>query len=99
MLVFEICNDNKSLREVLSQFATEEIETFSLDGVEVLQFVIEITKLTAPLIAGVMLGRSNNEKITVKKNGIEITSRLSKSGIDKIKLAEKLLQLDKNDEF
>lgn len=98
MIVVEISSNNESLKNQLDQFITEEIVTYKFDGAEIIQLLIEITKVTAPVIAGVLIGKLESGKITVKKNGIEMTTKLTKKGINKIKLAEELLKLDNDDE-
>jgi len=97
MVILETQKSNKEeLLELQKQFQNqcEIIDYSSSESHEVVQLLIEVTKITAPYIAGFLTAKLSSEIIRVKKNGIDITTRLSKRGINKAKMAIELLSID-----
>ena len=100
MIVIEICkNDIEIVKELIEQKDYVKIlEPLNFDGEAIIQLIIEITKITAPLIAGVIIANSNGNKITIKRNGVNITMILNKKNLEKIELIRELLSMKKEDE-
>jgi len=100
VIVIEICkNDIEIVKELIEQKDYVKIlEPLNFDGEAIIQLIIEITKITAPLIAGVIIANSNGNKITIKRNGVNITMILNKKNLEKIELIRELLSMKKEDE-
>ena len=80
MLVLEVEKQNVQILQELIQLPdyTQVVEPSNLDGEAIIQLFIEINKVTAPLVAGIILAYINSNKIKIKKNGINITMLLTK---------------------
>lgn len=95
MLVLEVEKKNiEMLQELIQQQNyTQVVEPSNLDGETIIQLFIEINKVTAPLVAGVILAYINSNKIKIKKNGINITMLLTKKNLKKTELIKELLKI------
>jgi len=100
VIVLEVCrNDIEIVKELVEQNDYVKIlEPSNFDGDAIIQLIIEITKITAPLIAGVIIANSNGNKITIRRKGVNITMILNKKNLDKIELIKELLSMQKEDE-
>jgi hypothetical protein len=95
MLVLEVEKQNIEMLQELIQLPdyTQVVEPSNLDGETIIQLFIEINKVTAPLIAGIILAYVNSNKIKIKKNGINITMLLTKKNLKKTELIKELLKI------
>jgi len=100
MLILEAKkNDRDIFGELIKQEDSVQIvEPSNLDGEAIVQLVVEITKITAPLIAGIILAHIGTNKISIKRNGVNITMPLSKKNLKKAALITELLNMRKEDE-
>lgn len=100
MLLFECSVDDAKLLEDFKKEIPNQatiIKPFALDGNAVIQLLVEVTKITAPLVAGYLMANRNNNKITIKKNGVDITMMLSKKMINKLELEKKITEMISDD--
>lgn len=79
MIVVNIKKDDISLFEEIIQQYPDSIDVdevkYAFDGQTVYQIFLEITKITLPIIASILISREGKEKIiTIKKSGKEITA-------------------------
>lgn len=95
MLVLEVEKQNVQILQELIQLPdyTQVVEPSNLDGEAIIQLFIEINKVTAPLVAGIILAYINSNKIKIKKNGINITMLLTKKNLKKVDLVKELLKI------
>lgn len=95
MLVLEVEKQNIELLQELIQLPdyTQIVEPSNLDGEAIIQLFVEINKVTAPLVAGIILAYVNSNKIKIKKNGINITMLLTKKNLKKVDLIKELLKM------
>lgn len=95
MLVLEVEKKNIEMFQELIQLPnyTQIVEPSNLDGETIIQLFIEINKVTAPLVAGVIIAYVNSNKIKIKKNGINITMLLTKKNLKKTELIKELLKI------
>lgn len=95
MLVLEVEKQNVHILQELIQLPnyTQVVEPSNLDGEAIIQLFIEINKVTAPLVAGIILAYINSNKIKIKKNGINITMLLTKKNLKKVDLIKELLKI------
>ena len=99
MLIIEV---KKEDREVLEEFIQQDkevqlVEPSNLDGAAILQLFIEVTKITAPIIASIIIANINSNKITIKRNGVNITMALTKRNLKKAELINQLLDMQAED--
>lgn len=99
MLVLEVEKQNVQILQELIQLPdyTQVIEPSNLDGEAIIQLFIEINKVTAPLVAGIILAYINSNKIKIKKNGINITMLLTKKNLKKVDLVKELLKIGEDE--
>ncbi len=99
MLVLEVEKQNVQILQELIQLPdyTQVVEPSNLDGEAIIQLFIEINKVTAPLVAGIILAYINSNKIKIKKNGINITMLLTKKNLKKVDLIEELLKIGEDE--
>lgn len=99
MLVLEVEKQNVQILQELIQLPdyTQVVEPFNLDGEAIIQLFIEINKVTAPLVAGIILAYINSNKIKIKKNGINITMLLTKKNLKKVDLVKELLKIGEDE--
>lgn len=99
MLVLEVEKQNVQILQALIQLPdyTQVIEPSNLDGEAIIQLFIEINKVTAPLVAGIILAYINSNKIKIKKNGINITMLLTKKNLKKVDLVKELLKIGEDE--
>ena len=99
MIILEVRkNDEEILKELMDQKdSVQLVEPSNLDGEIIVQLIVEITKITAPLIAGIIIAHINMNKITIKKNGVNITMLLNKKNLEKAALIKELLNMQIND--
>lgn len=99
MLVLEVEKQNVHILQELIQLPnyTQVVEPSNLDGEAIIQLFIEINKVTAPLVAGIILAYINSNKIKIKKNGINITMLLTKKNLKKVDLIEELLKIGEDE--
>lgn len=99
MLVLEVEKQNVQILQELIQLPdyTQVVEPSNLDGEAIIQLFIEINKVTAPLVAGIILAYINSNKIKIKKNGINITMLLTKKNLKKVDLIKKLLKIGEDE--
>ena len=99
MLVLEVEKQNVQILQELIQLPdyTQVVEPSNLDGEAIIQLFIEINKVTAPLVAGIILAYINSNKIKIKKNGINITMLLTKKNLKKVDLVKELLKIGEDD--
>lgn len=99
MLVLEVEKQNVQILQELIQLPdyTQVVEPSNLDGEAIIQLFIEINKVTAPLVAGIILAYINSNKIKIKKNGINITMLLIKKNLKKVDLIEELLKIGEDE--
>ena len=75
MLSVEVVNgDNNLIREIIDihpDFEVVEINSFGSDTI--VQFIIPITAILAPVISPVLLKLLENDKVSIKMDGIEIS--------------------------
>lgn len=99
MLVLEVEKQNVQILQELIQLPdyTQVVEPSNLDGEAIIQLFIEINKVTAPLVAGIILAYINSNKIKIKKNGINITMLLTKKNLKKVDLIKELLKIGEDE--
>lgn len=99
MLVLEIeKHDVQIIQDLISLTDyTQVVEPSNLDGEAIIQLFIEINKVTAPLVAGIILAYINSNKIKIKKNGVNITMLLTKKNLKKTELIKELLKIGENE--
>ena len=99
MLVLEVEKQNVQILQELIQLPdyTQVVEPSNLDGEAIIQLFIEINKVTAPLVAGIILAYINSNKIKIKKNGINITMLLTKKSLKKVDLIKELLKIGEDE--
>lgn len=99
MLVLEVAKQDVQILQELIQLSeyTQVVEPSNLDGEAIIQLFIEINKITAPLVAGIILAYINSNKIKIKKNGINITMLLTKKNLKKVDLIKVLLKIGEDD--
>lgn len=99
MLVLEVAKQDVQILQELIQLSeyTQVVEPSNLDGEAIIQLFIEINKVTAPLVAGIILAYINSNKIKIKKNGINITMLLTKKNLKKVDLIKELLKMGEDD--
>lgn len=99
MLVLEVEKQNVQILQELIQLPdyTQVVEPSNLDGEAIIQLFIEINKITAPLVAGIILTYINSNKIKIKKNGINITMLLTKKNLKKVDLIKELLKIGEDE--
>ncbi len=99
MLVLEVEKQNVQILQELIQLPdyTQVVEPSNLDGEAIIQLFIEINKVTAPLVAGIILAYINSNKIKIKKNGINITMLLTKKNLRKVDLIKELLKIGEDE--
>ena len=99
MLVLEVEKKNVHILQELIQLPnyTQVVEPSNLDGEAIIQLFIEINKVTAPLVAGIILAYINSNKIKIKKNGINITMLLTKKNLKKVDLIKELLKIGEDE--
>ena len=99
MLVLEVEKQNVQILQELIQLPdyTQVVEPSNLDGETIIQLFIEINKVTAPLVAGIILAYINSNKIKIKKNGINITMLLTKKNLKKVDLVKELLKIGEDE--
>ena len=99
MLVLEVEKQDVQILQELIQLSeyTQVVEPFNLDGETIIQLFIEINKVTAPLVAGIILAHINSNKIKIKKNGINITMLLTKKNLKKVDLIKELLKIGEDE--
>jgi hypothetical protein len=99
MLVLEVEKQNVQILQELIQLPdyTQVVEPSNLDGEAIIQLFIEINKVTAPLVAGIILAYINSNKIKIKKNGINITMLLTKKNLKKVDLVKELLKIGEDE--
>lgn len=99
MLVLEVAKQDVQILQELIQLSeyTQVVEPSNLDGEAIIQLFIEINKITAPLVAGIILAYINSNKIKIKKNGINITMLLTKKNLKKVDLIKELLKIGEDD--
>lgn len=99
MLVLEVEKQNVHILQELIQLPnyTQVVEPSNLDGEAIIQLFIEINKITAPLVAGIILAYINSNKIKIKKNGINITMLLTKKNLKKVDLIKELLKIGEDE--
>ena len=99
MLVLEVEKQNVQILQELIQLPdyTQVVEPSNLDGEAIIQLFIEINKVTAPLVAGIILAYINSNKINIKKNGINITMLLTKKNLKKVDLVKELLKIGEDE--
>lgn len=99
MLVLETEKQNIQIIQELMQIKdyTQVVEPSNLDGEAIIQLFIEMNKVTAPLVAGIILTYMNSNKIKIKKNGINITMLLTKKNLKKVDLIKELLKIGEDE--
>jgi hypothetical protein len=99
MIVLEVRKkDVDILKELMEQKdCVRVVEPSNLDGEVIMQLLIEITKITAPLIAAIVIANMNMNKITIKRNGVNIMMILNKKNLKKTELINELLNMQKED--
>lgn len=99
MLVLEVEKQNIQILQELIQLPeyAQVVEPSNLDGEAIIQLFIEINKVTAPLVAGIILAYINSNKIRIKKNGINITMLLTKNNLKKVDLIKELLKIGEDE--
>ena len=99
MLVLEVEKQNVQILQELIQLPdyTQVVEPSNLDGEAIIQLFIEINKVTAPLVDGIILAYINSNKIKIKKNGINITMLLTKKNLKKVDLVKELLKIGEDE--
>lgn len=100
MIVIETNFDNKCLLDGFKeQFdSAEEYVVSALDGNDVVQILIPLSYIIAPLVAKTVQEIFANNKISVKFDGIEIKSMGYKNAMKMLKEVYALRALDKEDE-
>ena len=85
MITLEVRVEEAAIFDPLREKFQKEIKYYqeeeSFDGVTIMQMVIELTEVTLPLIASIIIAKINTKNsITVKcKNGTEITANISEA--------------------
>ena len=99
MLVLEIEKHDVQIIQELASLTdyTQVVKPSNLDGEAIIQLFIEINKVTAPLVAGIILTYINSNKIKIKKNGVNITMLLTKKNLKKTELIKELLKIGENE--
>lgn len=99
MLVLETEKQNIQIIQELMQIKdyTQVVEPSNLDGEAIIQLFIEMNKVTAPLVSGIILTYMNSNKIKIKKNGINITMLLTKKNLKKVDLIKELLKIGEDE--
>ena len=93
MVVFEINKEEKELiNEIKQGFGNcEVVDKDALDGNDIIQLFVPIISILAPSISQTVQRYFDNSRVTIKYNGIEITTM----GYDKaIKLLSDILERD-----
>ena len=74
MLVFEVLQDDKELiEEILQVFSVETTnEIDSLAGDDIIQILVPLTSIVAPLAAQVLQKFFDDNRVTIKYDGIEV---------------------------
>lgn len=99
MLILEVEKQNIQIIQELVNLTeyTQVVEPSNLDGEAIIQLFIEINKVTAPLVAGIILAYINSNKIKIKKNGININMLLTKKNLKKTELIKELLKIGEDE--
>ena len=76
MLVFEVLQDDKELiEEILQVFSVETTnEIDSLAGDDIIQILVPLTSIVAPLAAQVLQKFFDDNRVTIKYDGIEVSA-------------------------
>ena len=84
MLVLEVEKQNVQILQELIQLPdyTQVVEPSNLDGEAIIQLFIEINKVTAPLVAGIILAYINSNKIKINLKKVDLVKELLKIGED-----------------
>ena len=99
MLVIEVKKEDSNILEELIKQEKEVqlVEPSNLDGDSLIQLFLEMSKITAPIIASIIIANKNSNKITIKKNGVNITMALSKRNFRKAELINYLIEMQAED--
>ncbi len=103
MITFLVAENDLDIFNEINEICPEQVHYInieaSLDGQAAMQVIVEISKVTIPLLASIIINYINNRKIVIKENGKEITTflkeRLSYEQIKEILL---LMREEKNNE-
>ena len=99
MIVLEVHkSDAEILKELMEQKdSVHLVELSNFDGESIVQLMVEITKITAPLIAGIIIANMHMNKITIRRKGVNITMLLTKKNLEKKVLIKELLNMQDDD--
>lgn len=94
MVILEIKKEEELVDEIKQCFGNYEIvDKDSLDGNDIIQLLIPIISILAPSISQTVQKYFDDDRVTIKYNGIEITTM----GYDKaVKLLNDILERDNN---
>lgn len=87
-ILVEISDEDKDV--VISGFleagatVVDEIEVKRLDGVDSLQFIIDISKIAIPGATGLLIGVLKAKQVKIKKGNIEYQGPFDRSTINQI---------------
>ena len=94
MLIFEILQNEKEIIEDISGMVKNSKQAIvdSFDGQDIVQIIVPALSIVAPLVFQTIQKYFDNDKVTIKMNGIEISAM----GYEKaMKLLEKAIEMEK----
>jgi hypothetical protein len=96
MVVIETKIENKELLNEIAKSLvnTEFVESRSLDGNDIVQLVVPVVSIIAPLVAITIQKIFIDERVTIKYGNIELTAMTYEKAV---KLLRELLQLEKKE--
>lgn len=100
MLVLEVRKGDFQIIQELAGLTdyTQIVEPSHLDGEALIQLLVEVNKVTAPLVAEIILAHLNSNKIKIKKGGVCITMLLTKRSLKKAELVKELLKMGEDEQ-
>ena len=94
MLIFEVLQNESAIVEDIknSLKSNEKVKINSFDGTDIIQIIVPTLSIVAPLLFQTVQKYFDNDKVSVKLNGIEVNAM----GYEKaMKLLEKAIELEK----
>lgn len=91
-------SDDEIIQDILELDNVQKISPSYFDGDAIVQIIVEITKVTVPAVAGIILTYINSDKLKIKRNGVNITMLLRKKNLNKLELIKDFLYSLDNEE-
>lgn len=99
MLLIEIPNEKKDVGVLIESLHDNEysiVRPKFIDGTEIIQIFVELTKMTIPPLVTYFIGRKAKGNLTLKYNGkveLELTASISKKEVSEHELTTYFLNL------